>query len=426
LSARNRNEPRCLNERAIRAFGIGLFRFLSVFSLITLFEPLFGACNMRISRALRRGFTLIELLVVIAIIAVLIALLLPAVQSAREAARRAQCTNNLKQLGLAVHNYISSYDTMPMGMQWQRYSSAAGCRYSTTISMFPALFQYMEQQQIFNSVNFDVNAFLAENNSVHAMGVSTLWCPSDATISQATQLPDGDMFSVPAGRHPIMQYSSYGGNCGTWAILPRPDASNYPGCPMNPFYASQSASMNGIFYHDSHVKLSDITDGTSNTFLFSERARGILPGTTNPGEGGQGTGSDWQEWHWWTSGNYGDTMFTSMYPVNPQLKVRDNTIFSEGPPYSANNSTIWTSSASSYHPGGANFCMADGSVKFIKDSISSWPVQDAPFASRGVLPPAVGLNTGTHTYFVNPGFRMGIYQALSTRNGGEIISSDSF
>ena len=100
-----------------------------------------------------RGFTLIELLVVIAIIAVLIALLLPAVQAAREAARRAQCVNNLKQLGLAVHNYISAQDVMPMGMQWQHYAAGA-CAYSTTISMFPALGQYMEQSNAFNCCNF--------------------------------------------------------------------------------------------------------------------------------------------------------------------------------------------------------------------------------------------------------------------------------
>src|SRR6516162_9002329 len=84
-----------------------------------------------------RAFTLIELLVVIAIIAVLIALLLPAVQAAREAARRAQCVNNLKQLGLAVANYVSANETMPIGMQWQRYGTT-GCAYSTTISIFPA------------------------------------------------------------------------------------------------------------------------------------------------------------------------------------------------------------------------------------------------------------------------------------------------
>jgi prepilin-type N-terminal cleavage/methylation domain-containing protein/prepilin-type processing-associated H-X9-DG protein len=358
-----------------------------------------------------RGFTLIELLVVIAIIAVLIALLLPAVQSAREAARRAQCTNNLKQLGLAVHNYISATNGMPIGMQWQRYA-AGGCRYSTTISMFPALFQYMEQQQIFNAVNFSLNAFLPDNNSVHAMGVSSLWCPSDADISKRTTLQPDDFFGVPPGQQPNMQYSSYGGNSGMWSILPAPDGAAYPGCGANPNYSAQTGNMNGVFYHDSHTSIADVTDGTSNTFLFTERARGILAVK------GTGPYSDWQEWHWWTSGNYGDTMFQTMYPINPQKKVKDATIYTI--PGSYNNSTIWTASASSYHPGGANFCMCDGSVRFIKETISTWPVNNN--CTSQCLPPQVKVVNSLFTD-VPP---RGIYQALSTRNGGEVISADSF
>src|SRR6266568_2949573 len=107
---------------------------------------------MRMSR--RKGFTLIELLVVIAIIGVLIALLLPAVQAAREAARRAQCVNNLKQLGLATHNYLSSTDgTLMIGMQWQRFNGGSACSISTSSSIFEPLCMFMEQQQIFNSIN---------------------------------------------------------------------------------------------------------------------------------------------------------------------------------------------------------------------------------------------------------------------------------
>jgi prepilin-type N-terminal cleavage/methylation domain-containing protein/prepilin-type processing-associated H-X9-DG protein len=369
-------------------------------------------------RATRRparagGFTLIELLVVIAIIAVLIALLLPAVQSAREAARRAQCTNNLKQLGLAVHNYVSANETMPMGMQWQHYR-ATPCGYSTTISAFPALFMFMEQQQIFNSVNFSLNAFLADNNSIHAMGVSTLWCPSDATIAQATQLPDSDMFSVPAGQHPIMQYSSYGGNSGTWDYLPYPNTYD---CPLAAaYYGQMISSMNGLFYMDSSVRISSITDGTSNTLMFGERARGILVNQPSQPPGGQGVGSDWAEWHWWTSGNYGDTMFDSMFPINAHKKLKNGGILD--PPNSHNNSTIWTVAASSYHPGGANFCMADGSVRFIKETINTWSTG----SGTAGLPPSVAISG--NIYVLNG--PVGVYQALSTRNGGEVISADAF
>jgi prepilin-type N-terminal cleavage/methylation domain-containing protein/prepilin-type processing-associated H-X9-DG protein len=366
-----------------------------------------------------RAFTLIELLVVIAIIAVLIALLLPAVQAAREAARRAQCVNNLKQLGLAVANYVSSNETMPQGMQWQRYQPGTGCRgYSTTISVFPALCMFMEQQQIFNATNYDLNAFVPANNSVHAMGISTLWCPSDGTIGQLTTLPNSDFFGVPPGQKANMQYSSYGGNSGMWDYLPGPNTQDCTSYATT--FNAMIPSMNGLFYMNSAVKISMITDGTTNTLMFGERARGIL---TSPlaygcvsGNGcGQGVGSDWQEWHWWTSGNYGDTMFDTMYPINAHKKLKDGPI--NDPPGSFNNSTIWTVSASSYHAGGANFCMADGSVRFIKETINSWPVAN----KAGGLPPNVTIS-GYVYITTGP---IGVYQALSTRAGGEVISSDA-
>jgi prepilin-type N-terminal cleavage/methylation domain-containing protein/prepilin-type processing-associated H-X9-DG protein len=359
-----------------------------------------------------RAFTLIELLVVIAIIAVLIALLLPAVQAAREAARRAQCVNNLKQLGLAAANYVSSNEAMPIGMQWQHYR-ATPCGYSTTISIFPALCMFMEQQQVFNATNFSLNAFLADNNSIHAIGLSTLWCPSDGTISQLTTLPNSDFFSVPAGQKANMQYSSYGGNSGLWDYLPYP--MTYDCMLGGAAYAQMIGSMNGIFYMDSTVKLSMITDGTSNTLLFSERARGILANKPVASGGGMGTGSDWQEWHWWTSGNYGDTMFNTLYPINVHKKLTDGGI--ADPPNSHNNSTIWTVAASSYHPGGANFCMVDGSVRFIKETINSWAVAN----KAGGLPPNVAISGNI---YVTTG-PLGVYQALSTRAGGEVISSDA-
>jgi prepilin-type N-terminal cleavage/methylation domain-containing protein/prepilin-type processing-associated H-X9-DG protein len=373
---------------------------------------------MQLSRrpARGRGFTLIELLVVIAIIAVLIALLLPAVQAAREAARRAQCVNNLKQLGLAVHNYVSANEAMPMGMQWQHYR-ATPCGYSTTVSMFPALCLYMEQQQIYNANNFSLNQFLPDNQSVHSMGISTLWCPSDPTSSQAAQMGTGDFFGVVPGIPLTMQFSNYGGNSGTWDYLPYPNTYD---CPLSAaYYGQMISSMNGIFYMDSSVRIASITDGTSNTFLFSERARQILINDRNDPNGnppGQGVYSVWAEWHWWDSGNYGDTMFDTLYPINAWKKLKDGAI--ADPPNSHNNSTIWTVSVSSMHPGGANFCMADGSVRFLKETLASWPVAD----KAGGLPPNVSIS-GNIYVVTGP---LGVYQQLSTRNGGEVVSSDAF
>jgi len=347
-----------------------------------------------------RGFTLIELLVVIAIITVLIALLLPAVQAAREAARRSQCVNNLKQLGLAVHNYISAQEVMPLGMQWQRYNT--GCGISTSISIFPALGQYMEQQQVYNSVNYSVNAYLADNYTVHGIVINSLQCPSDGTSGQIRQLPTGDTFSLPAGKTTTpMAYSNYAGNAGTWTQTPVPNNGTFPGCNYTGAgqYSQKVGNMNGLLYMESSNRLANITDGTSNTFLFAERTASIL------------TANDQIEWHWWTSGHYGDTLFTTLFPINPQKKLPNVGTGGGG------NSTSFTSAPSSNHPGGANFAMADGSVKFIKDTINSWP-----FDQKTGIPTVVFQDSNGLYYSTAP---PAVFQALSTRNGGEIISSDA-
>ncbi|MDX2036621.1 MAG: DUF1559 domain-containing protein [Isosphaeraceae bacterium] len=353
----------------------------------------------------RRGFTLIELLVVIAIIAVLIALLLPAVQAAREAARRAQCTNNLKQLGLATHNYLSSVGTFPIGMQWQRYNS--GCGISTTISIFPALLNYAERSDVFNSVNFSLNAFLNVNATIHNIGTSTLWCPSDGTINIIQSYPglsfNGDVPGLPQK----MAYTSYAGSTGTWSQTPVPPTSffncNYGG---DATWGPRVANMNGIFYMGSSVTLARITDGTSNTFLFGERSHSELIRIQN-----QAAANDW---HWWTSGNYGDTMFITLFPLNPQRRIGSGAGIGGG-----GNATAVQGGASSNHPGGANFAMADGSVRFIKDTISTWPFNPTTGIPTNVTRDSAGL------YNAGPA-NGGIYQALSTIAGGEVISADAF
>ena len=358
------------------------------------------------ARKPRRGFTLIELLVVIAIIAVLIALLLPAVQAAREAARRAQCTNNLKQLGLAAHNYLSAVNSFPIGMQWQRYDG--GCGISTSISIFPALLQYAERTDIFNAVNFSVNAFVSVNATIHNIGTSTLWCPSDGTVNQIVGYPgisfDGD---PPAPFTQKMAYSSYAGSTGTWSQTPVPPTStfncNYGG---DATWGPKVGNMNGIFYMGSNVTLSRIVDGTSNTLLFGERSHSELVRLL-----GQSGANDW---NWWTSGNYGDTMFITLYPLNPQRRIASSAGIGGG-----GNALAIEGGASSNHPGGANFAMADGSVRFIKDTISAWP-----FNPTTGVPTNVRID-GNGLYSTVPISGGGVYQALSTVAGGEVISADA-
>jgi prepilin-type N-terminal cleavage/methylation domain-containing protein/prepilin-type processing-associated H-X9-DG protein len=351
----------------------------------------------------RRAFTLIELLVVIAIIAVLIALLLPAVQSAREAARRAQCTNNLKQLALAAHNYMSAVGVLPQGIHYQ-FDPNSGF-YWTSGSCLVPLMQYAEQQQVFNAVNFDINMYNAPNTTISGIGISILWCPSDPKSDMKHDYAAGtgalDNVILP------MRYSSYGANAGEWFQFCRNQLGQLP---PNPAYEQ----LNGVVFLFSRIGIRDITDGTSSTMAFAERAHGKL-----------GSG-DINCWNWWSSGNYGDTMFCTYYPMNPFQKI-SNICISPGGQCADGGADAYVASASSFHPGGANFAFMDGSVRFLKDSIDSWKINETTGLPLGVTRgPGEGGSQRCGLYTVAPGAYVGVYQKLSTRGGGEVISADQF
>jgi prepilin-type N-terminal cleavage/methylation domain-containing protein/prepilin-type processing-associated H-X9-DG protein len=378
-----------------------------------------GATLMKRTRlrpAAVRGFTLIELLVVIAIIAVLIALLLPAVQAAREAARRAQCTNNLKQIGLATHNYISTYDVLPGGVIRQRGNDGSNYPY-TSGSVFINISSYFEQGVIYNNINFNLNMYDAVNTTVSGFGVSSLWCPSDGTISQSHQYSASDNAALEPNVPLLMYYSSYGGCTGTWFLSPRYDlpsasvfataAAQQNGAILYIGYASPEITPSGTIngYSRKPVSLAGVIDGTSNTIGYSEHAHGKY------------NAADQICWNWWTSGNTGDTLFSTMYPINPFNKVALQS-FDKYHGYSDSS----VGSAASFHPGGANFGFLDGSVRFLKDSIQSWPISPSTLYPVGVTPDS----TNCYCWVVAPGTAFGLYQKLSTVAGGEVISSDSY
>ncbi|MGP0066447.1 MAG: DUF1559 domain-containing protein [Isosphaeraceae bacterium] len=375
------------------------------------------------------GFTLIELLVVIAIIAVLIALLLPAVQAAREAARRAQCVNNMKQLGLGLANYESANGTYPYGMA--RENCGPNCSYSPNgyyigSSLFVRMLPYLEQQPLANAYNFSLINWVADNGTVNATGLNVLWCPSDGAIAGLRSTFAGWGWD---GSAQTLVYTSYAGNMGTFCKVPITSPSPaqlllilnqangpffYLGWPAgSPAPNDPNAPMNSGSIRP--ATLASVTDGLSNTFAFGEKAHGKFPQTADAYYS-----IDYQYNGAWVSGNFGDTLFTALYPMNPFGRIGDN-LNPNGDYFYGYDAQedVFSIAASSFHPGGCNFGFLDGSVRFVKETVNTWPYNPGNGA-----PTNVTYNPSTCLFSVGP--PSGVYQALSTRSGGEIVGSDQY
>ena len=341
--------------------------------------------------AARRGFTLIELLVVIAIIGVLVALLLPAVQAAREAARRAQCVNNLKQFGLAIANYESAQGSYPMG-RLDRSAQYDNCADPIGHSWINFTLPFMEGGAEYSAINFSRPYNSVTQFTAFRLKINTLLCPDDdPNVDQTAQGYIATMQTSYHGMSGLTEITIYRWNAG-------PTQPNADRCG--------AIDGEGIFGNSIAYSVASVTDGTANTLFVGEQCRFLNepPNSTfNFGNvAATFDGPDWAGTTFWP----GDVRVTGIAYAVPRLNAKavtkNATACMNGNPFGTpqfGNPVGWLNTCPdlgqfgfrSRHPGGVNFLFGDGSVHFLKESIS--------------LP---------------------TYRALATRAMGEVVSGDAY
>lgn len=309
--------------------------------------------------------------------------------------------NNLKQLGLATANYESAHGVLPPGNLPQR-DQAKPNEFGRGAGVFCLLLPQMEQMTIANAYNYSLSALSASNVTVAGIGLAVLQCPSD---------PSGTAPSDLSGLYPYrpdglqQQHASYSGNRGQFSA---PVVGNGLKFTETMCITKWRSAMTGVIYDGSRTRLAEITDGASNTLLFGERTWGILdPGTRS-------------EYAKWQVGDTFDTTFDTFYLINGYKKYPFGSISAD----SRLGGGWWVplTSASSYHSGGANFAMVDGSVRFLKEGIDTWTND---ITRDGGYPAGVTILNPCFEPYLDTS-QPKVYQALSSRRGGEIISADSF